>query len=74
MPPAAYRTLYAGPSARKDAEKKERARWVEILGSMYVLRLLWGGSSEKSPVSSSSQEPGGGHLRCALEFAQCVDI
>ena len=26
------RTLYAGPAARKDAEEKERARWVEILG------------------------------------------
>ena len=26
------RTLYAGPTARKDAEEKERARWVEIRG------------------------------------------
>ena len=41
MPPRRYksslqRTLYAGPTARKDAEEKERARWVEILGSMLV--------------------------------------
>ena len=30
------RTLYAGPTAWKDAEERERARWVEILGSMLV--------------------------------------
>ena len=30
------RTLYAGPTAQKDAEEKERARWVEILSSMLV--------------------------------------
>ena len=34
MPPRRYkshlqRTLYAGPTARKDADEKERARWVE---------------------------------------------
>ena len=41
MPPRRYkfrlqRSLYAGPTARKDAEEKERARWVEVLGSMLV--------------------------------------
>ena len=41
LPPRRYksrlqRTLHAGPTARKDAEEKERARWVEILDSMLV--------------------------------------
>ena len=34
--PALQRTLYWGPTAGKDAEEKERARWGEILVSMLV--------------------------------------
>ena len=39
MPPRRYRSrlqrsLYAGPTARKDAAERERARWVEVLGAM----------------------------------------
>ena len=30
------RSLHAGPTARKDAEEKEKARWVEVLGAMLV--------------------------------------
>ena len=30
------RSLFAGPTARKDAEEKERARLVEVLGAMLV--------------------------------------
>ena len=30
------RSLYAGTTARKDAEEKERALWVEVLGAMLV--------------------------------------
>ena len=59
------RTLCAGPSAWRDAEEKERARWVEILGSMLVHHSNAYGKNPQvnDRVGFSSWEPGGGRLR-----------